>query len=313
MKRSQISKAVKIALAGSALAFGAISTASAHTMYNMYNVNVTGHGEGTDGWVYGGIQSSAGTAATPGWVGTQGNILGSVGATNIYDGTPFGYTGASHLNWAGMLHGAGDSLEVSRANSISHYDGLAADIDTAGGAWQDTGGGNPSAVQGWKHNTDIGLIKTDTTQTVHLNISAINGPIANFGVTIFSGMDDNTSGYSHHGPWNNPASVDFLGNPNGVAYDADNPFGTTGLTHIKYDSSVDNISDISFTAVAGEIYTIYLGGSGGVNWNQQHDGYVLNIATSPSAVPVPAAAWLLGSGLIGLFSYGRRKNTAIEA
>jgi len=321
MKRSQISKAVKIALAGSALAFGAVSTASAHTMYNMFNLNVDGHGGETDGWVYGGTNITSAAAGgvagggTPfGWVGTGGNTLINFAGSDITDQAAFGYQGSSHLNWGAMLHGAGASLEVSRADSFARY-GINADIDTAGGAWQDTGQGVVADIQGWKHNVDIGLIKTDTNQTVNLNISAVNGPIANFGVTIFSGMDTNTGSYSHHGAWNDPDSLNAFGLPDGHAYDLDNPFGTTGLTHMKYDGTVDSTAGgtISFDAVAGEIYTIYLGGNGGLHWNQQHDNYVLDITTSPSAVPVPAAAWLLGSGLIGLFSYGRRKNTAVEA
>lgn len=309
MKSSQISKAISIALTGSALAFGGISTASAHTMYNMFGVNTAPGNGATDGWVYGFSTAPSG-AATPGWVGTQGNVLGTVGTTNIFDGTPFGYTGGSALNWAGMLHGAGASIEISSADAAANYDGLAADIDTAGGAWLDVDPVNP---QGWKHNTDIGILQTNVNQQVHLNISAVNGPIANFGVTIFEGMDTSTGTYGHHGPWNNPTATDFLGNPIGLEFDAENPFGTTGLTHLKYDSTVDSTAGgtITFDAIAGQIYTIYLGGSGGTNWNQQHDRYVLNVSTSPSAVPVPAAAWLLGSGLIGLFSYGRRKNTAV--
>ena len=198
MKRSQISKAVSIALAGSALAFGAVSTASAHTMYNMYNVSATDNGatdagaSGTDGWVYGGVNVTsaaaggvAGGGTSLGWVGTSGNTLASIGGTDIKDQAAFGYTGSSHLNWGAMLHGAGASLEVSKADAVANY-GLYADIDTAGGAWQDA----EAEPQGWKHNTDIGLIQTDTNQTVNLNISAINGPIANFGVTIFEGMDN---------------------------------------------------------------------------------------------------------------------------
>ena len=94
----------------------------------------------------------------------------------------------------------------------------------------------------------------------------------------------------------------------------DNPFyrneslvNGAGLTYLDHSTTVSNSSDFSFIAQAGEIYTLALGGYMGVNWNQQHDGYVLNITTSPSAVPIPAAAWLMGSGLIGLASIGRRK------
>ena len=66
-----------------------------------------------------------------------------------------------------------------------------ADIDTAGGAWKDKN------KTGWAHNTDIGLFKSDVTTDVTLKLSAVNGPIAHFGITVFTGMDTGTD-YTHH-------------------------------------------------------------------------------------------------------------------
>jgi hypothetical protein len=102
-----------------------------------------------------------------------------------------------------------------------------------------------------------------------------------------------------------------------------NPFGTTGVNYVaglgvntpgnaSYMSGITAIHGLTFTAQAGVVYSIYLGGYGGINWNQQHDGYVLNIAT-PSTVPLPAAGWLMGSGLAGLLACRRRKKTAAPA
>jgi len=34
-----------------------------------------------------------------------------------------------------------------------------------------------------------------------------------------------------------------------------------------------------------------------------------NLNNAPSAVPVPAAVWLFGTGLVGLISVGKRKKT----
>lgn len=296
MKQTNLAKAVAMAITGTVLSVGITSTASASTsttMYNTYNQftapTVTDAGaNGTDGWTWsdgGGNGTTPGAAPTT-WVGTT-------------DGTrPFGYKGAAHLNWAVELHSAGSSVEVSQANAHANY-GVYADIDTAGGAWRDASG----TPQGWRHNTDIGLFKSDVTTDVTLKLSAINGPIANFGITLFTGADTNTDGnsYSHHGVWNKPSA--------GFAFTKSDPFSTTGLTYLTYSANVNGINGLTFTAQANQIYSIYLGGSGGVNWNQQHDGYVLNIS-SVSAVPVPAAAWLFGSGLLGLLSYGRRKKLA---
>ena len=37
---------------------------------------------------------------------------------------------------------------------------------------------------------------------------------------------------------------------------------------------------------------------------------VYNIAVTPSAIPVPAAVWLFGSGLLGLVGVARRRKSA---
>jgi hypothetical protein len=288
-----LAKAIGFALSGVALSLAGTSVASAHVAYNTYNAHTSytptdAGAEGTDGWVWG-FQGTSG--------GNPANATGWVGST----GAPLGYVGAPHLNWAAMLHSAGGSLEVSQADAFADY-GIYADIDTAGGAWRDVSG----TPQGWKHNTDIGLFKSDVTQYVHLNISAINGPIANFGVTVFEGMATNLTGYSHHGAWNNrPAGSLAAPTLNRFPIGMANPFGTTGLsTVVGYDETVDSLNAFSFLAQAGTVYSIYLGGNGGLNWNQQHDGYVLNITSSP--VPVPGAVWLFGSAMLGMLGMRRK-------
>lgn len=288
---TKLAKAVGLALSGIALSVAGTSVASAHVAYNTYNAHTSytptdAGGNGTDGWVWGfGGTSGGNSANATGWVGSTG--------------APLGYVGAPHLNWAAMLHSAGGSLEVSQADAFADY-GVYADIDTAGGAWRDATG------TGWKHNTDIGLFKSDVTQYVHLNISAINGPVANFGVTVFEGMATNVTGYSHHGAWNNqPAGSPVLPALNKFPIGMANPFGTTGLsTVVGYDETVDSANAFTFLAQAGTIYSIYLGGNGGIGWNQQHDGYVLDITSSP--VPVPGAVWLFGSALFGMLGMRRK-------
>ena len=87
--------------------------------------------------------------------------------------------------------------------------------------------------------------------------------------------------------------------------------------------------DVTFTLNAGStlVNTAFLNGSGGATGNAlgrpadlefllmrdngQGEQYQLNTLSisseSLSAVPVPAAAWLFGSGLIGLIGFARRK------
>ena len=49
-----------------------------------------------------------------------------------------------------------------------------------------------------------------------------------------------------------------------------------------------------------------------VNWSAGSPGDYIRVltATSPSAVPVPAAVWLFGSGLVGLVGVARRRKAA---
>lgn len=288
-----------LAIAGAVLSASA-STASAHVMYNTFTTVAATQ---TDGWtrVYDGTDADA-VATGPESQGNKGSLVPWLGTSG--GALPFGYTGSSHLNWAATIHGAGDSLEVSSANALEHY-GFAAEIDTGGGAWNDNGtdkDGNLTTTgpTGWKHQTDIGLIKSLVTQNVTLNLSTVNGLFSRFGVTVFEGMDTNTGNYSHHGAWNNAS------NP----FTKDNPFGTTGLTNIGFSDNVDSINGYTFLAEAGKVYSIYLGGVGFSRWNSGVDGYALSITSAP--VPVPGAVWLFGSAIAGLVGFGRRK-TAVAA
>lgn len=290
--QNKLTKAVTAALAGTVLTLGAAS-AEAHTMYNTFS---TADPSDTDGWVYGGVGNPSYPTASPGWVGTTS-------ATT----QPFGYSGTAHLNWAAELHSAGSSLEVSKADALARY-GVAAEIDTGAGAWQDAGvngAGIPTAngPTGWKHQTDIGLIMAEETMWVTLNPTVVTGTgydIQNFGITVFTGMDTNTGSYSHHGAWNCPGCTPAK------PYDLDNPFGTAGLSYLTHDGTVDGVDGLTFLALAGQVYSIYLGGAGVGQWSQNVADYSLNISTAP--VPIPAAVWLFGSALAGLVGLGKRRN-----
>lgn len=305
IRKTPLAKAVTLALTGITLSAGAITSASAHVAYNTrfahstYTPTDSGDNK-PDGWVWqGNILPNTDdfnprnpnnfAAANPGFAGTSDSN------GDGYGDAPLNYIGSSHLNWAAMLHSAGASQLLSQQHAFDTY-GVYADIDTTGGGWKDA----QAIPQGWRHNTDIGLFQSDVSQNIHLNISAINGPIANFGVTVFEGQDTNTAGYGHHGAWNTIGEVIL---PEG----SPNPFDTTGLdTVVGWSANVDSTNAFTFEAQAGQVYSIYLGGSGGTGWNQQHDGYVLNITSSP--VPVPAAAWLFGTALAGLGVSSRRKS-----
>jgi hypothetical protein len=318
MKHTKLAKAIAYAIAGTALASGSISIASAATT-SMYNLTTSGGADnstnttnpttggtwalsgGTDGWLYGFSGSSSGTdTSIAKWAGTTG--------TNK---TPFGYTGA-HLNWGFEITGGnGGTGEISTNQAFAKY-GVYADIDTAKGAWSDAAQA-PNA-SGWRHDLEFGLFKSDTTGAVTLSAQGILQSGTNFGFTIFKGMTSNTS-YGHHGGWNanNNASgltTDSLpgGNTN---FDPDGAGPQTAIGQIVAYSvggvSPLNLNNITFNAEAGQVYTIVLGGYRNGSWGDTIDGYKLTI----SQVPVPGAVWLFGSALAGFVGVSRRKSKAV--
>ncbi len=285
MNKTNIAKAVALAITGTALSVGTTTTRASTTMYNTYSEGTIPAINATDGWTYSDGPSKGTTegAVLNPWVGTVGGVL------------PFNYTGKSALNWAAHITSAGDSLTISRADAVANHGGLLADIDTGAGAWQDASG----SPKGWGHNTDIGLFKSDVTANVSLTLSSVNSVFAQFGVTLFTGADTG-SNYSHHQNWNNPTLIPFT---------RSNPFSTTGVIFKAYEFNVNATNSFDFIANAGQVYSIYLGGyRGSESWLTPRDFYSLDIKTSP--VPIPAAAWLFGSGLLGLMSCIRKKKTA---
>ncbi|MDX8126374.1 hypothetical protein QLH52_03715 [Methylomonas sp. OY6] len=302
MIKTKLAKAVSMTVAGVALSAGA-STASAHVMYNTFTTTAA---SATDGWNYTYDGPDVDTVATGpesgGYQGTQVPWLGTAGGA-----LPFGYTGRAHLNWAAAIHGPG-TLEVSAADALADY-GVAAEIDTGAGAWKDNGldaNGVPTATgpTGWKHQIDMGLIKSDISTVLRLNLTSLGTINGNFGVTVFKGMDTtNSVAYSHHGSWNN------TGKPENTS----NPFYNTGvgsgMEYLTHDATVDAVNYLEFFAEAGQVYTIALGGNGVGRWNANVSGYELSIA----AVPVPGAVWLFGSAMAGMIGFGGRRKAAAAA
>jgi len=308
MKKTKLATAIAWAIAGAALTAASVSTASASatTMYNLTSAegidfNSTtaacapcNGGAGTDGWVWGFHGTPLGAAnSVANWAGTAG--------TNT---TPFGYNGGGVLHWA--LHMTSyDTAVISSQDSVDRY-GVAADIDTAKGAWSDA---SSSGASGWRHDLDYGLFKSDVGGTVTLNAQGINQNGTNFGYTIFKGMDTSTVDYAHHGAWNTSNNTQ-IGAPTSSSLPAGGTtFGATNADAIANivaysigGATPSNLNTISFNADAGQIYTIVLGGYRNGAWGDTVDGYKLNV----SAVPVPGAVWLFGSAMAGLIGFGRR-------
>jgi hypothetical protein len=289
MKTTKLAKAIALTITGAALTGGMVCNAAASsTTYNTFNayasnIKTDASAGATDGWTVGSPNPNGGTWATvSGWTSAS---------------APFATT-SRVVNWAASLTTSGDSLTVSSQNAHDQY-GVWADIDTAKGAWQDAS----ATPTGWAHNTDVGLFKSDVTTQVTLKLTTISDTEtwSNFGVTVFAGMS--SGAYNHHNNWNCPTCAGTQFKP----YDANNPMGGTGLTYLTHDATVDAINGLTFTAQAGQVYSILLGGNSGNGNFDPHAGYSMSITSAPAAVPVPAAVWLFGSAIAGLVGVGRKK------
>ena len=73
---------------------------------------------------------------------------------------------------------------------------------------------------------------------------------------------------------------------------------TTGGTQVSLDTIFDGV-------LSGGDWTLFISDNEGLDTGQ-FDSWEINV----TVVPVPAAVWLFGSGLIGLIGIARRKKTA---
>ena len=316
------------------LAIGGISNASAAAVvsYNAFNHDRGAPNElvsggpgsnGTDGWMRtadnacspfagGTCGNGPTTANNPAKVVAAGNAPVPWVGNDARTDSNFLYAGTQTLNWTAVI-GAGDTAVVSRLDSYDRYHGTVlsdgttfnyADIDTAKGAWHDGVG------TGWKHDSDICLFRSSVTQVVTLNIASLlsNGQInetPDYGFTVFEGKNTGTGNYSHHGGWHEMSPADALSVGNNVnQFTVPNPFGGSGLTTLVLDDVVGNSA--TFTAEAGKVYTIILGGFQGGDWIETRNDYQLTI----SSVPVPGAVWLFGSAMAGMMGLGSQRRKA---
>ncbi len=334
-KKTQLSKAIAIALSGAALSLGAATEASAAstTMYNMStgggtstysnaldqnspinSINPLNAPEDGNGSTWGYWNTNRGSYGTDGWMngGTFGAAtqwVGINGSSTVSNTAAFGFTG-THLNWGAEFTGGGsNTATISTFDSFDRY-GVYADIDVAKGAWSDN---LVSGAGGWRHDLDLGFFKTDTAGTVNLSVTGIVQEGTQFGFTIFKGTGG-TPTYGHHGTWNVGTNTSGLTSNSlpggGTNYDPDGAGPLAALDAIVAYSvggaNSQNLNNISFNAEAGQIYSIWLGGYRNGGWGVTTDGYALTISQA-APVPLPGAVWLFGGALASLIGANRRK------
>ena len=173
-----------------------------------------------------------------------------------------------------------------------------------------------------------GLASPDTLLTFDEIVLPENSPLTTeygaFGVT-FSGLNYDPSIYT--GPWSPDGAAPFLGN----LTDNDNDFTNWS---VAFDTTVSEVA-FTLTAAAGnqtltallngatvESFSFFFGtasdngyyGFDGIAFDairmSAGSGVFIDNLQFSSVIPLPTAAYLFGSGLIGLIAISRRRQTA---
>jgi len=227
------------------------------------------------------------------------NSNGSVDAGTWTGGSPTvagkDYAAALPVTWIANVHHNDHNYAVSTADAISK--GAASDytLSSFNNKWNEsplTFGPGSS----WGAALDYGLINTDVAGDLTITISADSTLASDFaaGFTLWSGWGDAGTGNKHQA-WN---------------FDANNPdsLSVTGTTYLGHASTTvsGGTATLTYSNIAAGQYSLFIGGNGSDNTNQFYTADI-----SVSAVPVPAAAWLMGSAILGLA--GMRRKTATVA
>ncbi|MCP9448243.1 MAG: VPLPA-CTERM sorting domain-containing protein [Nitrospira sp.] len=164
--------------------------------------------------------------------------------------------------------------------------------------------GQPVGAKGWTHTTDwvaldLSGLSGPTILTIELERGHDSGSQLFPAFTLYQGWETINSDSTNH-TFNNTGAISWATNLTYIAHvaNAGGPNGTdsgTGSDHVH----------ASYTLNPG-LYSIVFGGNPPYPPAQtgQHS-FAATLTTSP--VPVPAALWLFGSGIVGLAGLARRR------
>lgn len=161
-------------------------------------------------------------------------------------------------------------------------------LDTSGGF--DSLSGTPTSTLNLKANASIfdnvGIFSTGGSNTIYGDLNSETGEGA---VSILLDTETNIFGFNILGGNDGQFLVDFFGSDGGLI----GSFSQTA-TNSFFGFRVDSGTLISAVSITN---TDYLG--------LAYDNFTFN----STVVPIPAAVWLFGSGLLGLVGVARRKNS----
>ncbi len=206
--------------------------------------------------------------------------------------TPAGHQTGIHYEWEVVMGGEFD---------LAHYHGA-----VGAKSWAEPG--NPAGAKGWAHESDWTLLNLTglsgpTILTLELTRADPPDPSQLFpAFSLYSGVEDVTSEVPNH-TFNNTGNISWATNLTYIDHLA-NAGGPNGRGS---GTGVDTVSK-SWVLEPG-LYTLNYGGNPSSALGQTGaQGFSATLFTQP--VPVPAAIYLFGSGLIGLAGLARRKFSA---
>lgn len=228
---------------------------------------------------------------------TTGNVLafdtGSKNQFCPYGGTPptcmYGSTSTTVSgSWFSMDTNADGSVAINEITVISMNDGLEIGV-TQSASGSHSGAPNGSESPGidnpWSFFGNTGMHKTTSAVTESGTHTGATATLDFSGWAVV---------------WNTISTIPMGG-------DSANFGGDSGLATITCSSSSCSISSTYTLDYAAHVPLGDASGFGGVQYALHLEGHVEEAA---AAVPVPAAVWLFGSGLLGLVGVARRKKSA---
>jgi hypothetical protein len=204
-------------------------------------------------------------------------------------------------NWGGYNYGAGNAVSTvfqEYTTSIDIY------LDVAGGWANDTRFDFSSAI-----NNSSGTHLRDFIFNAGFYNDA-TGPGANTDRFVISASNNSQPGDAYaKNPGMNPIAIDTTG-----WYTFEHRFydnaGVLAVDMSIFDSSNSLVNMWTLSNAADLISGVGGNRYGWFDYNQFSVLAFDNASLSVNAVPVPAAIWLFGSGLLGLMSIARRKKAA---
>ena len=201
-----------------------------------------------------------------------------------------GYTGNLPATWVAEVHNAGGVANSQTASSL----GAGFTIGMGAKSYKD-------GTTNWAHSADFGLFELHHDATVTMTVSS-DGSDLRPAFGLWSGWDTNGGSSRHQTYLNNGAINAMAANPR------DSSLGLVDVNAWAFAATQGTSASATLTRflTAGK-YTMILGGYDGTTAGANL-AYTATISAAP--VPLPAAVWMFGAGLMGWLGLQKRKMVA---